>query len=119
MDWPGITALVVAVLGTLWGLYEKLKKQRAADDGTTIGQWRAYAKERERQHKDDIARLEREIQASRDRIDRLTEQERKCALQAARQEEEIRQLRDELAELKAELAEKGIRDGSEQHRTLG
>lgn len=125
MNWEAIVASVLAVLGAAWGLYEKFRKRQTEDDTTTIGQWRAYARERERQHRDDIARVEREIKESRDRIDRLMDQERRCAIVAAQQqqqilqqEQEIKELRAELAELKAELAAAGLRDGSEQHRPL-
>lgn len=125
MNWEALVASVLAVLGGVWALYEKYRKRVAADDTSAIGQWRTYAKEREKQHRDDIARLEREIAASRSQIDRLVNEERRCALVAARQEQQIKQqeqeikeLRDELADLKRELAEQGIRDGSEHHRPL-
>jgi flagellar biosynthesis GTPase FlhF len=83
----------------------------ARRDRTAIDQWRQYAKEREKQHIADIARLETQIAELLRRLDEIAAKERRCLEQSIRQEMRI-------AHLERVLHVRGIDEETGDHRPL-
>ncbi|MBA4191328.1 MAG: hypothetical protein C0467_25380 [Planctomycetaceae bacterium] len=121
MNWDGVAGLVGGIIGAVGVLYGTLKRERREDvhadtkaardaaeidredDATALDQWRTYAKDRERQHNGDIARLEKKISDQQVEITDMIRRERDCLIAHAEARTELAHLRREVEAIRADV----------------
>jgi hypothetical protein len=95
-------------------------------------EWEQFAKAREARHKVDIDRLDADLRRCQDQLAAVSRAEQECQQKAARQDERVTYQAEQIKALRAEgeatrreladtrrlLAERGIREGSGEHRPV-
>ncbi|HEY1191066.1 MAG TPA: hypothetical protein VGE74_25760 [Gemmata sp.] len=116
MEPSSIAALVTSLLAAGVATWTALRKQRVTESADDDERWKGYAKERQKQHNADVARLERRIEQQAQRIEQQAQQldevralESRCRVDMAEVKAENRALREEVTELKRDLAECWVR----------
>jgi uncharacterized protein HemX len=127
MDWQGTATMVTSILaaaGALYAVFRKTQREDTRedreetreDDETALAQMQRVARQREKAHSEDIARIERRHSEDVTRLEAsitlkdnavatLTQRERDCQILQAESKVEIAHNKEEIGELKAELAE--------------
>lgn len=131
-----ITALIPAVVGgyIMWRKWKVVEERRRdgndaaktreqqeleqAERDDIIRVWRNHLRDREAQHRQDVASFDARIKALSSELREIREAERKCQIEQARQSQMNEYLQQQLEELRQMLRDRGVQLGSHDHPAL-